>query len=316
MRMIDAAALDRLLDLRSLIDAIEAGFRSDMVIPKRHHHTLEAPGMTAATHLIMPAWRFGEQPYLGVKLVNVFPDNAKRNLPSVLGSYVLMSAETGAPLAVIDGTRLTLWKTAAASALASRYLSRSDSRRMLMVGAGALAPFLIRAHRAVRPIEHVTLWNRSRARSVGVVQALKAEGIPVQIADDLEGAVRKADLISCATLSTEALVKGDWLKPGTHLDLVGAFTPAMRESDDQAVLRARLFVDTREGSLHEGGDLVQPLRAGLIKESDVEAEFLDLCNGRVTVQRKSEDITLFKSTGSAGMDLSTAIAVWNAAGKP
>jgi alanine dehydrogenase len=315
MRMIDAAGLDRLLNMKRLIDAIDAGFRSGMIIPKRHHHTLERPGMTPATHLIMPAWTAGTEPYLGIKLVNVFPDNAKANLPSVMGSYVLMSAATGAPLAVMDGTRLTLWKTAAASALASRYLSRTDSRRMLMVGAGALAPFLIKAHRTVRPIEHITLWNRSRARSVGVVQALKAEGIQVQIADDLEAAVRKADVISCATLSTEPLVKGAWLKPGTHLDLVGAFTPAMRESDDEAVLRSRLFVDTREGSLHEGGDLVQPLQAGLIKESKIEADFIELCNARVTIDRAADDLTLFKSTGSAGMDLSTAIAVWNAAGK-
>ncbi len=310
MRLISADEMDRLLSMPALMDAIDAGFRSGMTVPKRHHHTIEAPGMTPATHLIMPAWT---RSFLGVKLVNVFPDNAAIGLPSVMGSYVLMSGETGAPLSMMDGTRLTLWKTSAASALASRYLSRPDSRRMVMVGAGALAPFLIKAHRAARPIEHISLWNRGRARSVAVAQALKAEGVQVQIVDDLEAAVRKADIISCATLSTEPLVKGAWLKSGAHLDLVGAFTPAMRESDDDAVLRSRLFCDTREGSMHEGGDIVQPLRAGLITEGRMEAEFLDLCNGRVTVERKPEDITLFKSTGSAGMDLSTAIAVWEAA---
>ncbi len=315
MRIIAAKEMDHLLSMPKLIDAIDQGFRGGMTVPARHHHTLSFPGMTPATLLIMPAWSGGSERYLGIKLVNVFPDNGAKNLPSVLGAYVLMSAETGAPLCVMDGTRLTVWKTAAASALASRYLSRPDSRRLVMVGAGALAPFLIRAHRAARPIEHVSLWNRGRARAVSVVQALKAEGIQVQIVDDLEAAVRKADIVSCATLSTEPLVKGAWLKPGAHLDLVGAFTPAMRESDDEAVLRSRLFCDTREGSLKEGGDFVQPIKAGIIQESQVEAEFLDLSNGRVVIDRKADDITLFKSTGSAGMDLSTAIAVWDAARK-
>jgi alanine dehydrogenase len=314
MRLISAKEMDGLLSMPSLMDAIDAGFRAGMNIPVRHHHAIDFPGMTRATHLIMPAWVGGAARYLGVKLVNVFPDNGKTGLPSVQGAYVLMSGGTGAPLAVMDGAQLTLWKTAAASALASRYLSRPDSRRLTMVGAGALAPFLIRAHRAARPIEHVSLWNRGRARAVSTVQALKAEGVQVQIVDDLEAAVRKADIVSCATLSGEPLVKGAWLKPGTHLDLVGAFTPAMRESDDEAVLRSRLFVDTREGSLTEGGDLVQPLKAGLIKPERIEAEFLDLCNGAIRIERKVEDITLFKSTGSAGMDLSTAIAIWKAAG--
>jgi alanine dehydrogenase len=315
MRVILAEEMDRLLKLRPLIDAIAAGFRSGMTVPERHHHTIHLPGMTPATQLLMPAWIGGKEPFLGVKLVNVFPDNGAKNLPSVFGTYVLMSGETGAPLAVMDGTRLTLWKTAAASALASRFLSRPDARRFLMVGAGALAPFLIKAHRAVRPIEHISLWNRGRARAVAVVQALKAEGIHVQIVDDLEAAMRRSDIVSCATLSNEPLVHGAWLKPGTHLDLVGAFTPDMRESDDEAVVRARLFCDTRKGAMKEGGDIVQPLRAGVITPDRVEAEFLDLCAENYRFERQAEDITLFKSTGSAGMDLSTAIAVWQAAGR-
>jgi alanine dehydrogenase len=315
MRMIAAEEMDRLLTMPKLMEAIDHGFRMDMTVPVRHHHTIAFESMTPATHLLMPAWNDGSDRYLGIKLVNVFPDNGAKGLPSVLGAYVLMSGDTGAPLAVMDGTRLTLWKTAAASALASRYLSRPDSRRMVMVGAGALAPFLIKAHRTARPIEHIALWNRGRARAVSVVQALKAEGIQVQIVDDLESAVRKADIISCATLSNEPLVRGEWLRAGAHLDLVGAFTPSMRESDDAAVMRARLFCDTREGALKEGGDLVQPLKAGLIREDQIEAEFVDLCRSKVVIKRQAEDITLFKSAGSAGMDLSTAIAVFDAARK-
>jgi alanine dehydrogenase len=309
MRMVLAADLDRILSFPKLVDAIDQALRMAITVPPRHHHTIETPGSAPATCLIMPAWSGGAERYLGIKLVNIFPDNGARNLPSVMGSYVLMSGETGAPLAMMDGTRLTLWRTAAVSALASRYVSRADSRRLVMVGAGALAPFLIKAHRSVRPIEHVTLWNRSRARSVSVVQALKADGIQVQIADDLETAVRRADIVSCATLSSTPLVHGAWLKPGAHLDLVGAFTPDMRESDDEAVRLARILVDTREGSLKEGGDLVQPIKAGVIPLNKVEAELSDLAHRRVVFERKADDVTLFKSTGSAVFDLAAAMTV-------
>jgi alanine dehydrogenase len=310
MRIVLAAEMDRMLVMPKLIDAIDQTLRMAITVPARHHHTIGHAGMTPATCLIMPAWNDGAERFLGIKLVNIFPDNGARNLPSVMGSYVLMSGETGGPLAFMDGTRLTLWRTAAVSALASRYVSRADSRRLVMVGAGALAPFLIRAHRAVRPIEHVALWNRSRARSVSVVQALKAEGVQVQIADDLEAAVRRADIISCATLSSAPLVRGAWLKPGAHLDLVGAFTPDMRESDDEAVKKSRIFVDTREGALKEGGDLVQSIKAGVMAASQVEAELSDLAHGRFSMDRMSDDITLFKSTGSAIFDLAAAMTVY------
>jgi alanine dehydrogenase len=312
MRVITAADLDRVLAMPMLIEAVRAGFAADLVVPVRHHHAIERPAEATATHLLMPAWTIGKDAFLGVKLVNIFPGNGARGLPSVMGSYVLMSGETGAPLAVMDGARLTLWRTAAASGLASRYLSRPDSRRLLMVGAGALAPFLIRAHRAARPIEHVQIWNRSRASAVNVVQQLKAEGVPVQIADDLEAAARKADVISCATLSSEPLIRGAWLKPGAHLDLVGAFTPAMRESDDEAVLHARLFCDTRGGALKEGGDLVQPIAAGLISAETIEADLVALSRGDVVIERRPEDITLYKSAGSAHQDLAAAMAAWAA----
>jgi alanine dehydrogenase len=315
MRFYSVADIDASLGMPKLMDAIEAVFASDVTVPVRHHHTVAFPGMTPATHLIMPAWSGGDSRFIGVKLVNIFPDNGAKSLPSVMGIYVLFSAETGAPLCMMDGARLTLWRTAAASGLASRFLSRPDSRKLLMVGAGALAPFLIRAHRAARPIDQVMLWNRGRARAVAVQQELKAHGINVQIVDDLEGAVRKADVISAATLATEPLIRGEWLKPGTHVDLVGAFTPAMRESDDEAVRRARLFCDTRGGAMKEAGDLVQPLKSGVIEESKIEADLAELSSRKVQVKRLADDITLYKSAGSAHQDLAAAMAVWNAAGQ-
>jgi ornithine cyclodeaminase len=313
MRIIDAAGVDAALTFPRLIAAIESALRAEIVVPVRHHHTIErAEGN--ATHLLMPAWAREAGGYIGVKLVNVFPGNAARGLPSVMGSYVLMSGDTGAPLAVIDGTRLTLWRTAAASALAARSLARQDARTHLMIGAGALAPFFLRAHRAVRPISRSLLWNRSRAHAETVAAGLAAEGIAVEVADDLEAAVRQADIVSTATLAKTPLVSGAWLKPGCHLDLVGAFTPEMRESDDDCVRRARLFCDTRGGALKEGGDLVQPIRAGVIAESKVEADLFDLARGNVTITRAEEDITLYKSTGGAIFDLAAAGLVAEASG--
>lgn len=313
MRLVDEAGIDTALTFPRLIEAIEAALRAEIIAPVRHHHTI-ARQDGDATHLIMPAWAARAGGYLGVKLVNVFPGNGKRGLPSVLGTYILMSGDTGAPLAALDGTRLTLWRTAAASALAARHLARKDCGTHLMVGAGALSPFFLRAHRAVRPITRSLIWNRNRAGAERVANALALEGIAVEIADDLEAACRIADIISTATLSREALVRGAWLKPGAHLDLVGAFTPEMRESDDDCITRARLFCDTRGGALKEGGDLVQPIGAGLIAESRIEADLFDLARGTVSLVRQAEDITLYKSTGGAIFDLAAAGLVAQALG--
>jgi ornithine cyclodeaminase/alanine dehydrogenase-like protein (mu-crystallin family) len=311
MRVVTAEEIDRTLSFPALIDALADAFRADIEVPVRHHHEIDTPGAATATNLLMPAWtRATTGNCLGVKVVNVFPDNGKRGLPSIHGTYLLMSGDTGETLAAMDGTRLTAWRTAAASALAARYLARADAAEMLMVGAGALAPFLVRAHAAVRPITRVTVWNRSEARAAQVVEDLGRMGITATPTTALEDAARTADIISCATLSREPLVRGAWLKPGAHLDLVGAYNTAMRESDDAAVERARIYVDTHAGALKEAGDIVQPLASGLITESDVEGDLFGLCRGTVTVQRQPGDITLFKSVGTAIEDLAAAMLVW------
>lgn len=308
MRVIDQAAVDAALDFPALIRAINAALAARLVVPVRHHHSIvRADG--DATHLIMPAWAEAAGGFLGVKIVNVFPGNAARGLPSVMGTYLLMNGDTGAPLAVIDGTRLTLWRTAAASALAAQYLSRPDSRVHLMVGAGALAPFFIRAHRTARPIIRHLVWNKSRANAEKLAAQLAPEGIAVEIAEDLEAAVRQADIVSTATLSTAPLIHGEWLKPGAHLDCVGAFTPGMRETDDECVRRARLFVDTRGGVLKEGGDFVQPIAAGIVEPARIEAELSELARGEIEITRDRTDITFYKSTGGAVFDLAAAALV-------
>ncbi len=310
MKIIDAATIDRVLDPAALADALAAAFVSDIVVPVRHHHEIERPG-AAATLLLMPAWTApGAKPsFLGTKIVSVFPTNAARDLPSVYGTYMLMDGETGAPLAAMDGTRLTAWRTAAASALAARRLARKDAARMVMVGAGALAPFLIRAHLAARPIERVQLWNHRFERAHETARLLAAEGLPVEAVRDLEDAVRDADLVSCATLSREPLIRGAWLAPGTHVDCVGAFRPNMRETDDELVRRASLFCDTRAGALTEAGDLAAPIAAGVISASDVKADLYDLARGTHPGRTSNDEITFFKSVGTAIEDLAAAMLV-------
>jgi ornithine cyclodeaminase len=291
----------RALDYNALADRLEVMFRAGCEAPLRHHHAIATADGAPAALLLMPAWQPGG--HIGVKTVTVFPGNAEKGLPAVAAAYLLFDGGDGRVLALLDGEALTLRRTAAVSALAARYLAREDATRLLMVGAGALAPHLIRAHAAVRPIAEVTIWNRHAEKAQALAAELDGDGLAVSATEDLEGAARAADVISCATLATEPLVRGAWLGPGTHLDLVGAFRPNMRESDDEAVRRARLFVDTRTGALAEAGDIVQPIAAEIIAEGDIQADLQDLCRGEHAGRQGADEITLFKSCGSSLADL-------------
>ena len=310
MRVITAGEIDSALGFPALVEALSKAFVGDAVAPERHHHAIEGPG---ATLLLMPAWEVGAagNAFLGVKVVSVFPGNGAMGLPSVLGTYLLMDGATGRPLAALDGTRLTLWRTAAASALAARHLARPDASRMLMVGAGGLAPFLIRAHLSARPIETVALWNHRPEKAQVLAETLAAEGLPVVAVTDLAAAVREADLVSCATLATAPLVRGEWLRPGAHLDLVGAFNLSMREADDEALRRAIVFVDT-PAALKEGGDVALALRSGAIGPDHVRGDLSGLCRGRRPGRTRPDEITVFKSVGTAVEDLAAAMLVWQA----
>jgi ornithine cyclodeaminase/alanine dehydrogenase-like protein (mu-crystallin family) len=308
MRVVSAAAVDGALTFPALIDALADAFRSDAHVPVRHHHEIERE--VPATLLLMPAWTgSAADAFVGVKVVSVYPENGAKGLPAVLGTYLLMDGTSGAPLAALDGTRLTVWRTASASALAARYLLREDAERMVMVGSGALAPFLIRAHLSQRPIRDVSLWNHNPEKAEALARSLSAEGLPVRAVRDLEGAVREADLVSCGTLATEPVVRGGWLKPGAHLDLVGAFNLRMREADDEAVRRARVFVDT-PAALREGGEVALALKAGAITEDHVQGDLFGLCRGEIPGRTSAEEITLFKSVGTALEDLAAAMLVW------
>jgi alanine dehydrogenase len=286
------------------VDALAAGFAADWTVPVRHHYSIPMPNEPEQTLLLMPAWEAGQA--IGMKLATITPGNGARGLPAVNAVYLLVDGPTGQPRALIEGASLTVRRTAAASALAARYLARRDASRMLMVGAGALSRPLIEAHCSQRALKRVELWARDTKKRDAKVKELLALGLPVEPADDLERSAREADLISCATLSKEPLIRGAWLKSGAHLDLVGAFTPEMRESDDAAVGRASLFCDTRAGALKEGGDLVIPLKAGLITEAAVKADLADLARGRHKGRASEDEVTLFKSVGTAIEDFAAA----------
>ena len=310
MRFVSADDIDNLLSFPILIGALEESFCSEIVVPVRAHHSISRSGASDATLLLMPAWTAARGGYLGTKLVSVFPDNRGMAKPSIVGLYVLMDGDTGEPLCVMDGPRLTAWRTAAASALAARYLARQDASRLVMVGAGTLAPFLIKAHANVRPISQVLVWNRHKEGAEKIAAELSNESFQIAATDDLEGAVRGADIVTCATMSPTSVIKGAWLKPGCHLDLVGAYRPTMRESDDAAVKRARLYCDTRAGALQEGGDLADPLTRGIIQSSDIIGDLFELARQTVPGRRGADEITLFKSVGTAIEDLSAAMLVW------
>jgi ornithine cyclodeaminase len=315
MRVFSAEDIDATLDFPSLVDTLSDAMRGGFIAPKRHHHEIERAGEPEATQLLMPAWTESASRaglYLGAKIVNVFPGNSGRGLPAVLGLYVLQSGRTGETLAALDGTRLTHWRTAAASALGARHLARANVERLLIIGAGALAPFLARAHASERDYKTIWVWNRRADGALRTAEALVSHGLPASAREDLRDAIEEADVISCATLATGPLIAGAWLKPGQHLDLVGAFNMKMREADDEALKRSRIFVDT-EAACVEGGDVALGIANGAITRANVVTDLAALCCG-AKGRRSGDEITLFKSVGAAIEDLAAAILVWRRAG--
>ncbi len=313
MRFVSAAEVDAALTFTGLIDTLRDAFVKGAVQPVRHHHTVERPCASDTTLLLMPAWSDFTQSgdgFMGVKIVTVSPDNNSLGKPAVMGVYLLLDGATGEPLALIDGQRLTLWRTACASALAADYLARPDARRLTVIGAGALSSFLAQAHAAIRPIDHVTIWNRTPENAEKVAAGLRAKGLEASVATDLDAAVSGADIVSCATLSSVPLVRGAALKAGTHVDLVGAFSPSMRESDDAAIAKARVYVDTIGGATKEAGDIVQAMASGALTREGIVGDLYDLTRGKVSGRGSADEITLFKSVGAAIEDLAAGIAVY------
>ena len=314
MRFITAPEIEIALDQKSLIEALRRAFRMGASArpyqaPLRNRFYIENVHANPTIVLNMPSWQVDGD--LGIKMVTVNTGNPAKGLPMVQGVYLFLDAGTGKVRGILEAEMITVKRTAASSALASSYLSRSDASRLLIVGAGALARHFIDAHRAVRPISDVLVWNRTAKRAEELVANYKLQEDAsalnsIGVTDDLEAAVSGADIVTCITASSEPVIFGDWVREGTHVDLVGAFSPDSRESDDALVQKARIFVDTRTGALAEAGDLIIPLNKGLITEDDVAADLFDLTQGERDGRRFYEQITLFKNCGSAIEDLVAA----------
>lgn len=349
MQFLTSQQLEALLPFPLLIDGLEQAFAGRYRVPLRHHHDYAIPGEEeGGALLLMPAWDDGS--YFGVKLVAVSPHNRREGRPTIQGIYTLFETKTGAPILQVDAKALTKLRTAAASALASRFLSRPESGTLLLVGTGALAPYLIRAHASVRPIEQVLIWGRSPEKAETLAKSLEnthlsekpkarswqpalwrlfqtlfrlpTSHFPLQDQSapepkysitpvrQLSRAVPEADIISCATMSPTPLIAGKWLRPGQHLGLVGSFRPNMREADDEAIRRATVYVDTMEGALKETGDIVQPIRNGTLRPEDIPGDLFSLCRREAPGRRSPEEITVFKSVGHALEDLAAAKLAW------
>lgn len=308
MRIINAEDTRRHLSFQDLIPALRDMFKSECVVPLRHVHTVGEGQAEVGTVLIMPAWQVGRR--FGIKSVSIFPGNTKLGKPGLHSVYTLLDAATGIPLALIDGNEITSRRTAAASALAAQFLSRPDAQRLLVVGTGRVASLLPDAFRAVRPISQIRIWNINAEKAVQMARRLNENGYHAEAISDLRAGAQWADIISCATLSRQPLIKGEWLQPGTHLDLIGSFSPAMRESDEDCFRRSTVFVDTSEASM-KAGDILEALKAGAFDKSKVAADLAQLCRNEHGGRSHSEEITLFKAVGTALEDLAAASLVYD-----
>lgn len=305
MLVLDAETVHRSLPYAELVDALRRAHRS-FAPPRIHTVVSSDPAGAGNDFLTLTAWAPNDM--IAAKLVSVFPANPAGTppKPSVQGLVVLFDGADGAVRLVADGVAMTFRKTAADSALGVQLLSREDSRVLLVVGAGGLASHVIRAHTSVRPsIRQVLVWNRTPARALSLAQRTAIPGVQVEATTSLDKAVARADIISCVTMSNSPLVRGVLLRPGTHVDLIGGYTPGMRETDDDALRRGHLFVDTRE-DMRRTGDIRQPLESGVLLESDIRADLFELCSGSAPGRTDRDAITVFKNVGGAHLDLFTA----------
>jgi ornithine cyclodeaminase len=301
MRFVDAAEIRRVLTFPLLIAALEAAHRRPKIEIQDGFL-----GGESGHYFVRHAVDRGR--FIASKLITSFPDNLKHGkLPAVQAVCVMFEGTNGTPLAVLDGTEITYWRTAADSALGAKFLAPPEPGTLLVVGAGEMSRRLVEAHRTVRPsLRHVLIWNRTSERAREVAASLVRDGIEAEAVLDLEAATKVADVISTCTRSHSPLIKGKNLKPGTHLDLVGGYTPQTREADDDAARRSVIFVDRRETAFDGVGDILSPIASGAISEANVLGDMYDLAGGKIVGRRSADDITFFKNAGGGHLDLMTA----------
>jgi ornithine cyclodeaminase len=261
----------------------------------------------------MPAWKAKE--VFGVKLVSVWPSNKTIGSPTVSAVYVLLSCENGMPLAVIDGTELTLRRTAAATALAAKILARKNSQTLAILGTGALCVPMVQAHASVHPFKSILIWGRQKTKALSAVAELKTLGIESHYSEDLAETLNQADVVAAATTATEPFILSKWLKPGTHLGLIGAFTPQMAEAEPALMSQVQVFADSRSAVLEKGGEIYQAIQQGIMLPSNIEGELGELASDPSRSWRKDDQaLTVFKSVGFASLDLIAAELVYQDSG--
>jgi len=302
---LDNATVARLLPLAELIDKLPSALLASTAAPVRQR--VDASG--GRELLVMPAL---SDAYAGVKLLTIMPGNAELGLGVIQGLYVLFDFRSGKTLATMDADELTARRTAAVSAVAARHLAQPGANRLLLVGTGHLIPYLAEAHCGARPIMSIAVWGRNTAKAEAAARRISQHvpQVAVTIVADLRAAVAEADIVSAATRATDPVILGDWLRPGQHIDLVGGYRPDMREIDDAGIRRARIFVDTREGALAEAGDLAGPIARGVIDVSVIAGDLSMLAAGAGRLH--PDEISLFKSVGTAAADLATASIAFQA----
>lgn len=304
MLQLDATATAARLSFEALIPALRRAFAEEgCEVPLRHTHRIADPAGAGGSVLLMPAWKPGG--LFGLKTVMIFPGNGARGLPGLHSLYMLFDASTGVPLAQLDGNEITTRRTAAAAALAASFLAREDAARLLVLGCGRVARLLPEAMRCVRPITRVQVWNHRPEGAIALAREWREQGIDVQAVTDLDAAVHEADIVSCATLASAPLVRGAQLREGTHLDLIGSFTPQMRECDAACFARSRVFVDTEE-ALAKSGDVLGAVAEGAFEAARLQGTLAQLVRGERAGRREAGEITLFKAVGNALEDLAAA----------
>lgn len=299
---------EQCLPFELLVEKLREAFCTDIQVPNRLSLTLPSCEEPRGTALIMPAWDGSR--YYGVKMVNIFPDNSRFGLPGLHSVYVLFDGETGAPLGTMDGDVITSRRTAAASALGVSLLAPQYTPELLVVGAGRVASLIAPAMRSVRHIERVRVWDIAAQNAEKCVEQWRAMGIDAEVVSDLEQAVRTADIVSCATLATKPLIRAEWLRPDSHLDLIGSFTPDMTEAEPACFKGAAVWVDTEE-AIQKSGDLLNAMRDECLRPGEIKGTLFDLCRNKEPV-RSASGRSVFKAVGSALEDLAAAIMIHEA----
>ncbi|MGB0893633.1 MAG: ornithine cyclodeaminase family protein [Parashewanella sp.] len=311
MQVFTQTDVEKSLSFPSLIQKLKDTFGHDFHMPQRQLYQLETQSSNHNTFALLPSWN---QSVIAVKSFTYFPENPKQSsqLKSVYAQILLFDKQTGKPLAIVDGTSATLWRTAAMSGLASDFLARKDAKKLLLLGTGELAPYMVLAHAAVCDLTHVSVWGRDINKAKAVVKKIKAQrtDLLVDVCIDLEKAIPLADIISCATRSPLPLFDGSLVAQGTHVDLVGNHRSDSRECDTELVVKSNVFVDAKINTCAEAGELLLPVSEGRFEIDSVKAELSQLCQGEVAGRQSESEITLFKSVGCAIADLATAQLVY------